>query len=387
MTASRQQTNVLRPLTRWIRPPHPFRWRTHRRIMATAIAALSLTAATGASRVTVLSVSLWPAGTSHEVGAQDTTSEAAIRSLQLKAEHGDAEAQNTLGARYAGGLGVPQHDATAVQWFLKAARQGNADAQFNLGQMYSTGRGADRDLQIASRWYRKAAEQGHAIAQFAVGQEYEMGAVTMSGLSAPDISLAVQSYGKNAESTLERIEAPTGRMQPDGTEWKRDSAEAARWYRKAAEKGYAPAQCALGVLFDHGEGVKQDYAQAAGWYLKAAEQDNGEAQFNLGQMYRSGRGVRQNMALAAQWYRRSAEHGVARAQYNLAVCFAMGYGVAQDYREAYVWFTLATAIEGGEERTRFEAAREKCAGKLTAAEIAEGQRLAERWRAAFESKK
>ena len=37
---------------------------------------------------------------------------------------------------YAKGKGVPENDAEAVKWFLKAAEQGFAGAQYNLGNVY-----------------------------------------------------------------------------------------------------------------------------------------------------------------------------------------------------------------------------------------------------------
>ena len=45
------------------------------------------------------------------------------------AEQGDAEAQYMLADMYDEGHGVPQDDAEAIKWYLKAAEQGHADAQ------------------------------------------------------------------------------------------------------------------------------------------------------------------------------------------------------------------------------------------------------------------
>jgi uncharacterized protein len=55
--------------------------------------------------------------------------------IRIKAEQGDAESQNNLGARYANGEGMVQDDKQAAFWFRKAADQGEAVAQFNLGWM------------------------------------------------------------------------------------------------------------------------------------------------------------------------------------------------------------------------------------------------------------
>jgi len=95
-------------------------------------------------------------------GIVEATNPAAIR---VKANAGDAEAQNNLGYVYADGRGVPQDDAQAVSWFRQAAEQGHADAQNNLGWMYDSGQGVPQDDAQAVSWYRQAAEQGDAGAQ------------------------------------------------------------------------------------------------------------------------------------------------------------------------------------------------------------------------------
>ena len=42
---------------------------------------------------------------------------------------------------YAMGTGVPENDAEAFKWFLKAAEQGHTMAQYNLGWIYTNGKG------------------------------------------------------------------------------------------------------------------------------------------------------------------------------------------------------------------------------------------------------
>jgi TPR repeat protein len=66
---------------------------------------------------------------------------------------------------YKSGQGVDQSDATAVEWYRKAADQGHAEAQYNLGVMYERGKGVGQSDPTAAQWYFKAAEQGHADAQ------------------------------------------------------------------------------------------------------------------------------------------------------------------------------------------------------------------------------
>ena len=95
--------------------------------------------------------------------------------LREAAELDDADAQYSLGLKYAKGQGVTQDDAEAVKWFRKAAEQGYTTAQNNLGFMYQKGRGVTQDYAEAVKLYRKAAVQGFATAQSNLGHMYANG--------------------------------------------------------------------------------------------------------------------------------------------------------------------------------------------------------------------
>ncbi|MFZ4703695.1 MAG: tetratricopeptide repeat protein, partial [Candidatus Methylumidiphilus sp.] len=72
--------------------------------------------------------------------------------------------QNNLGRAYQFGLGVPQDNASAVEWYRKSAKQGVALAQLNFGIMYAYGTGVERDPIQAYAWVDLAArtENQHA---------------------------------------------------------------------------------------------------------------------------------------------------------------------------------------------------------------------------------
>ena len=63
---------------------------------------------------------------------------------ETRAGHGDAEAQFSLGVKFAR-QGATQDYAQAAHWYLKAADQSHSLAQFNLGIMYAAGQGVPRD--------------------------------------------------------------------------------------------------------------------------------------------------------------------------------------------------------------------------------------------------
>ena len=119
------------------------------------------------------------------------------------------------------------------------------------------------------------------------------------------------------------------------------------------------------------------------WYRKAADQGRADAQFNLALMYANGQGVPQDHAEAMTWYRKAAEQGDAAAQLNLGVMYHVGQGVPQDYVQAHKWYNLAAArfpASDSEKRANAVRNRDAVTAKMTAAQIAEAQRLAREWK-------
>ena len=160
-----------------------------------------------------------------------------------------------------------------------------------------------------------------------------------------------------------------------------DYATALKEFRPLAEQGNADAQFNLGFMYENGLGVPQDYAEAVKWYRNAAE-GQASAQYNLGNMYREGRGVPQDDAEAAKWYRKAAEQNRASGQENLGVSYAEGRGVPQDYVQALMWLNLAAEQDKDAVKNRDDLAK-----RATPEQIAEAQRLAREWIAAFEKRK
>lgn len=89
-----------------------------------------------------------------------------VAELQVRANDGEAEAQNSLGLRYLLGDGVQQNFDTAYVWFLQAANRGYAKGEYNLAVMYAAGLGVHRDNDQAVFWHCKAADQGLHPAQY-----------------------------------------------------------------------------------------------------------------------------------------------------------------------------------------------------------------------------
>ena len=78
------------------------------------------------------------------------------------------------------------------------------------------------------------------------------------------------------------------------------------------------------------------------------------------------------------WYRKSANQGNGAAQYSLGIKYRNGTCVPQDYVLAHAWLNLAASHESILQAAAVEF-REKVAAKMTQAQIAEAQKLAQEW--------
>ncbi len=92
-----------------------------------------------------------------------------LKNTQAQADGGNADAQFSLGFRFATGEGMGVDYSQAAHWYLKAADQNHPLAQFNLGVMFAVGQGVERDEAKALMWMKKAAQQGDAGAQHSLG--------------------------------------------------------------------------------------------------------------------------------------------------------------------------------------------------------------------------
>ena len=172
-----------------------------------------------------------------------------------------------------------------------------------------------------------------------------------------------------------------------------DDARAVLWYRIAADQGHAAAQYNLGVMYRSGQGVPQDFTEAVAWFRQAADQGHGIARYKLGVMYINGEGVPQGFTEAVAWFRQAADEGDVAAQYNLGVMYArQATGLiswlrrSTDYVEAHMWFSLAASHVSGPEQRLYAEIRDETARELNPAQLAEAQKRAAEWQAAFEQR-
>ena len=128
-----------------------------------------------------------------------------------------------------------------------------------------------------------------------------------------------------------------------------------------------------------------DTPEIAALSVKANAGD-ADAQYNLGASYYLGQGVPQDYAQAAAWYRKAAEQGHADAQFNLGAAYGIGEGVPEDYVESHKWLNLAASRASAEKQKQFAETRDGVAQLMTPAQLAEAQKLAREWLAAFEKR-
>jgi uncharacterized protein len=214
----------------------------------------------------------------------------------------DPKSMTLLGELYAGGLGVPQNDAKAVEWYKLAADRGDREAMFALAMFRLQGRGGPRDRDAGAKWLAAAAKLGHPLAA------YDLALLYMEGQLFPQ-----------------------------------DFTRAAELLRTAAQAGLPEAQYALGTLYKQGRGVAKDMKEAARLLGLAAIADNSDAQVEYGIALFNGDGVPKNEQAAAVIFRQAALHGNPVAQDRLARILAEGRGAPKNPVEATKWHLISKA--------------------------------------------
>lgn len=259
-----------------------------------------------------------------------------FKSRLIRADAGDAHAQNELGSDFECGCGVAKDLTQAVVWFRKASQQGLAIAQFNLGRMYESGLGIEKNWDEAASLYRKAAEQGLASAQNALGWMLANGHGVLQ-----DLGESVKWFQKSADQGDQWGINNLGFAYETGRGVPQDSTKAFSLFIKTAEKNNSLGQLKVAEAYAKGSGVSPDIAQATSWNHRAAELGDSRGELAMGFALMHGRGVAQDAAEAVRWYQRSADHGNASGQNNLADAYENGRGVAIDLSQALKWYGLA----------------------------------------------
>ena len=177
-----------------------------------------------------------------------------------------------------------------------------------------------------------------------------------------------------------------------GIDLPQDCREAIKWLRRAADQRNAEAIQGLGTLFDDGVGLTQDckdHREAVHWYKRSALVGNVLAEVaedRLAVIYESGDGVPQNHAEALKWFKKALARKDYGPYYRLTYMYYHGSGVKQNYVAALMWANLGAEVSPNSksisQQNKLTAVemRDEIAAKLTPKQIAEAERLAQRWK-------
>jgi TPR repeat protein len=143
----------------------------------------------------------------------------AYEAWQPLAQEGDATAQNSLGALYDHGLGVPEDHVKAAYWYEKAAKQNLPLAMRNLGTLYANGHGVPLDVEQAKFWLQKAADAGDEQAGS------RLAALTRSVPPPPAASSSESSTNFSSDTPQQNAVAPAQPEVGDSSETTSQPAE------------------------------------------------------------------------------------------------------------------------------------------------------------------
>jgi len=224
--------------------------------------------------------------------------EKAVELFKTSAKRGNAEAMKEVGNYYAY---VIFDGKKAVTWYKKALAITGSDAcgeaYYELGNCYKKGLGVPQDDKKAEEYFKMAHDAGYEIPDYNSDSEMAIPSPIDTAIQAiedGDYDLAVSIIKPLANSGDLEAQFQLARCYMNGYGVKKNSSVAASWLNKSAEVGYAKSQYMLGLKYEEGREVVINNETAAKWYRKAADQGVPDAQFRLGIMYYEGRGVRSN---------------------------------------------------------------------------------------------
>ena len=273
--------------------------------------------------------------------------------LQKLADFGDPAAQNELGIRYRLGDDVEKDPATAVSWFLKAAKQGYAKAYFNLGAAYYNGDGVSVNDQNYCAWFIFSADAGDERGKEALAR-------TIQELSA---------------ARLGRCESIAATAYLTGDLIKQDYGKALEWYSKAANSGDGMAAEKLAYMYDRGLGAPVDKLQSLKWLQRAADLNYAPAIYELGVVYEGDHGISIDLVKARKLYEQAAALAYLPAFAAAGKMYADGRGVKQDREKALAYYMVAAGNGVADAKTEVEQLSSQLSPKQVAAAKQDAARL------------
>lgn len=206
--------------------------------------------------------------------------EEAWRINLLLAEAGDTLSMLRLGDHCMNGLGTPQDEATAMQWYERAQAHGNRYASRCIALMYLNGWGVEADAQYAVAYAEPSADRP-------VFSNHELACLYLLGCGnlAPDMEQAMYWFDQYADKTIRQ--RPGGVTESEYQERYEQLRESFRTWDSLPQglftrphpiiwsNGIVQASDAMdmGTFWRNGEGGVVDHVEAARWFEMAIEMD------------------------------------------------------------------------------------------------------------------
>ena len=209
-----------------------------------------------------------------------------------------------LGELYANGLGVPQNDAKAAEWYQLAAARGDREAMFALAMFRLRGRAGARrprrQRQMARR-RSQARPRGRGVRS---GAAVHRGTAVSAGFPPRRRTVAGRGAGGQFGSAVRaRHVLQGGPRCAEGPKGVRAAVGA------AALADNIDAEVEYAIALFNGEGVPKNEEAAAALFRKAAKQGSPIAQDRLARILSEGRGAPKNPVEATKWHLISKAHG------------------------------------------------------------------------------
>lgn len=186
----------------------------------------------------------------------------------------------------------------------------------------------------------RLARAGDINAQLAVAVDYEDGL----NQARRDSVQAARWYREAAlQGNLEALFRISRLLFKGADKLPQDVPTALKFLEDAANRGHGPAQNELGIRLQQGNGLAKDVGKAAGYFEKAATQNLPAAQVNFGLLLVKGEGVAQDYAKAFKLFESAASSGDVWALNNLGGMHEMGWGTAKDLAKARENYLAAQA--------------------------------------------
>ena len=224
------------------------------------------------------------AHTENNISAQSIAEKKYSRTL-LKANSGDAEAQNELAKMYEEGDGVIKDDSKSMKFRLKSAASGNCKAQYRLGMFYISNKKNSTNVAKGIDWLHKSASNGCDISYYILARIYDegYGGIRIDRIKATDL------YTKSFESLRTIVN------------------------KGSDTYGYENALKALADMYSSGHGTPKNDLLSAEMDKKLSALGDKDSQYSLGWDYLNGVGLEKDNILAYAWLNLATSQGLETA--------------------------------------------------------------------------